>query len=320
MIEVIEGGLYTTVQDYPGRAGYWNIGIPPSGPMDAFAFRVANALVGNTESCAGLEMTALGPTLRFDQDALIALTGAGLQARLDDADVPWWEMVEARKGSVLTLRGLTGPGFRTYLAVAGGIDVPPYLGSRATFPFGHFGGYEGRHLKKGDRVATFAQESANGGTSVLDETLRPVYAKQWEIGVIPGPHEAPDLFTKADVDMFYATEWAVHYNSNRLGYRLTGPRPEFARMDGGEGGRHPSNLPDTPYAVGMVNFTGDMPVILTQDGPSLGGFVSMVTVPTAELWKVGQAKPGDKISFKKMTVDEAVSGLVQLNNVIDTLT
>ncbi len=250
---------------------------------------------------------------------MVALTGAKLQARLDDQDVPWWQAVEVGKGSVLTLRTLEGRGFRTYLAVAGGIDVPLYLGSRSTFPFGRFGGYEGRPLKKGDRVATFAPARANGGATVLPEDLRPVYGKEWEVGAVPGPHEAPDLFTDADVEMFYGTDWGVHYNSNRLGYRLVGPRPEFARGDGGEGGRHPSNLPDTPYAIGMVNFTGDMPVILTVDGPSLGGFVSMVTVPTTQLWKVGQAVPGDKIRFTHMTVEDAAHELAEHRRLLSTL-
>lgn len=319
MIDVIEGGLYTTVQDYPGRAGYWGVGIPPSGPMDSFAFCVANALVGNSETCAALEITAMGPTLRFAEDTVIALTGAKLQAKLDDAAVPWWQAIKVAKGSVLTLKTLASPGFRTYLAVAGGIDVPLYLGSRATFPFGHLGGFEGRPLKKGDRMATFAPGGAEDRARVLDEDLRPVYTKMWDVGVVTGPHEAPDFFTETDIDMFYGTEWGVHYNSNRLGYRLAGPRPEFARDDGGEGGRHPSNLPDTPYAIGMVNFTGDMPVILTVDGPSLGGFVSLATVPTTELWKVGQAMPGDKIRFRPMPVEDAALALAQFRTMLKNL-
>jgi urea carboxylase len=319
MIDVIEGGLYTTVQDYPGRVGYWGVGIPPSGPMDSFAFCVANALVGNSETCAALEITAMGPTLRFAEDTVIALTGAKLQAKLDDAAVPWWQAIKVAKGSVLTLKTLASPGFRTYLAVAGGIDVPLYLGSRATFPFGHLGGFEGRPLKKGDRMATFAPGGAEDRARVLDEDLRPVYTKVWDVGVVTGPHEAPDFFTETDIAMFYGTEWGVHYNSNRLGYRLAGPRPEFARDDGGEGGRHPSNLPDTPYAIGMVNFTGDMPVILTVDGPSLGGFVSLATVPTTELWKVGQAMPGDKIRFRPMSVEDAALALAQFRTMLKNL-
>lgn len=320
MFEVVEGGLYTTVQDYPGREGFWGVGIPPSGPMDSFAFRIANALVGNPDTYGGLEITAMGPTLAFHDDAVIALTGARMQATIDDDEVPWWQAVQVPKGGVLSLKGLQGAGFRSCLAIAGGIDVPLYLGSRSTFPFGHFGGFEGRPLAKGDQVKTFGAGERDGRpTAVLPESKRPQYAKEPEVGAILGPHEAPDLFTPADVEMFYDTEWTAHYNSNRLGYRLVGPRPEFARSDGGEGGRHPSNLPDTPYSIGMINFTGDMPIVLTVDGPSLGGFVCMATVPTTELWKIGQAMPGKKLRFKRMTVDEAVKGLYEFRGLLSSI-
>ena len=319
-VDVIDGGLYTTVQDYPGREGYWGVGIPPSGPMDSFAFRVANALVGNPETYAGLEMTASGPTLVFRGDAVIALTGAKLQGTIDDREMPWWQAIKVSEGSLLSLRGIQGHGFRSYLAIRGGIDVPLYLGSRSTFPFGGFGGYEGRPLRKGDCLRTFcADDQVLERHVVLADDLRPEYVKEWEVGVIPGPHEAPDFFTAADVDMFYSTDWAIHYNSNRLGYRLVGPSPQFARRDGGEGGRHPSNIPDTAYSIGSVNFTGDMPIILTVDGPSLGGFVCPATVPTTELWKVGQAMPGNKMRFRRMTVDEAVIGLVKLQGLLSSI-
>ncbi|HJW76482.1 MAG TPA: 5-oxoprolinase/urea amidolyase family protein [Thermoleophilia bacterium] len=316
-IEVLEGGLYTTVQDYPGRTGYWGVGIPPSGPMDSFAFRVANALVANPDTYAALEITAMGPKLAFHDDALIALTGARLQCSLDQDEVAWWQAIEVPGGSVLTLKGLQGDGFRAYLAIAGGIDVPLYLGSRSTFPFGHFGGYEGRPLQKGDVLKSFgASASVRARSVALPDSLRPHYSKVFEVGAIPGPQEAPDFFTLADVEMFYESEWTVHYNSNRLGYRLVGPRPDFAREDGGEGGRHPSNIPDTPYSVGMVNFTGDMPIVLTADGPSLGGFVCMATVATTELWKIGQAMPGNKLRFRRTTIDEAVTSMYELQGLL----
>lgn len=316
-VDVIDGGLYTTVQDYPGRDGYWGVGIPPSGPMDAFAFRVANALVGNPDAYAGLEMTATGPTLLFQQDAVIALTGAQLKGTIDDREIPWWQAFNVSKGSRLALKGVQGHGFRSYLAIRGGFDVPLYLGSRSTFPLGGFGGYEGRPIRKGDCLSTFdAADEVSDGQGVPADGLRPEYVRDLEVGVIPGPHEAPDFFTAADMDMFYTTDWVVHYNSNRLGYRLIGPNPEFAREDGGEGGRHPSNIPDTAYAIGTVNFTGTMPVILTVDGPSLGGFVCPATIPTTELWKIGQASPGCKLRFKRMAVDEAVMELLELEKVL----
>ena len=319
MIEVINAGLYTTVQDYPGRVGYWNVGIPPSGPMDALAFRIANKLVSNGDHEAGLEITAIGPALKFLSDATVALAGAKLQGTRNGKEVPWWETLYVEKGTVLSLGAVQGPGWRSYLAVGGGIDVPDYLGSKSTFPQGHFGGYEGHSLMKGDlihinkRIPEFHRHWKSAAAII------PQYETEWEVGAIPGPHAAPDFFTPVDVEVFYSTQWRVHYNSNRLGYRLEGPKPQFARKDGGEGGRHPSNVPDYAYAIGTVNFTGDMPIILTVDGPSLGGFVSLATVTTSELWKIGQAKPHDFIRFKKLTVEEAIEQLSRQEQLLQSL-
>jgi urea carboxylase len=311
MIAVIEGGLQTTVQDFPGRVGYWNIGIPPSGPMDPLAFRVANRLVGNGDDAAGLEITAKGPKLFFLKEATIALTGAELHGDIGGKELPWWEAIRVKKGDTLTLGTVKGSGFRSYLSIAGGFDVPLYLGSKATFPYGRFGGYEGRPLQAGDLLAVNEVGEKDPAQYVgrkLPYENRPNYAQEWNVGVVPGPHEAPDFFTFEDLEVFYGTPWFVHHNSNRLGYRLEGPRLQFARTDGGEGGRHPSNVNDCAYAIGTVNFTGDLPVILAVDGPSLGGFVSIATVVTSEFWKVGQAAAGNYICFKKMSYKEAYAG------------
>ena len=121
--------------------------------------------------------------------------------------------------------------------------------------------------------------------------------QDWEIQVVPGPHAAPEFFTDADLEVFYATAWEVHYNSARTGVRLLGPRPGWARSDGGDAGLHPSNIHDTPYSVGAVNFTGDLPILLGPDGPSLGGFVCPATVLSTERWKLGQLRPGDSVRF-----------------------
>lgn len=306
MINVVNGGFYTTIQDYPGRVGYWNVGIPPSGPMDSLAFRIANRLVGNSDQEAGLEITVVGPKLEFLSDAVISLTGAKIHAEINGQEVPWWEAFYVRKGSVLNTGALQGDGCRSYLAVEGGINVPEYLGSKSTFPKGGFGGYEGRPLKKGDNLHTNKNPVALNYKHKLDARYIPPYSKEWEVNTLLGPHADPDYFTTETVDMFYATSWRVHRNSNRLGYRLEGPKPQFSRKDGGEGGRHPSNLHDYAYAIGTVNFTGDMPIILTVDGPSLGGFVSMATIVTADLWKIGQAKLHDHIRFKKISVKKAI--------------
>jgi len=312
-IEVIEPGTYTTVQDYPGRVGYWDIGVPPSGPMDDWAFRVGNTIVGNVAQAAGIEATVVGPTLRFWHDAVIALTGAPTDATLDGEPVAFWTPITVKSGQTLRM-GKTLSGCRTYLAARNGLDVPVYLGSRATFALGQFGGHGGRTLRPSD-ILPIADPAAPATADLaprhapvaLPQALVPAYGKTWDIGVLYGPHGAPDFFTPASIAAFFDAEWEVHYNSNRLGIRLNGPAPEWARADGGEAGLHPSNIHDCEYAVGSINFTGDMPVILTRDGPSLGGFVCPVTIAKAELWKVGQVKPGDKIRFRPMSFDDALA-------------
>ena len=305
-IEVVAAGTYTTIQDYPGRVGHWAVGVPPSGPMDDYAFRIANRIVGNTEDAAGIECTLSGPTLRFHRECLLALTGAPAEATLDGVPVPWWVPVRAQAGQVLAI-GRARNGCRTYVAVAGGFDVPVYLGSRSTFVLGRFGGHAGRILRPGDMLPLGSQPREATLPRAAPLELVPAYGSEWQVGVLHGPHGAPDFFTEEAIATFFATAWEVHYNSNRLGVRLLGPKPSWARSDGGEAGLHPSNIHDCEYAIGAVNFTGDMPVILTRDGPSLGGFVCPVTIAKAELWKIGQAKPGDRIRFRPMSFEAALA-------------
>jgi urea carboxylase len=305
-IDVLTPGTQTTVQDYPGRTGYWDVGIPPSGPMDALAFRLANRLVGNPQQAAGLELTLNGPSLKFNHDCTIALTGAVMQAQLDGEPVEFWRSLSVKAGSVLKLGAIEGSGVRAYLAVSGGFDLPEYMGSRATFTLGQFGGHAGRALQVGDVLRIEEQTQVSEPVGVLPTALIPDHSRNWEIHVMYGPHGAPDFFTDGDIETFFATDWEVHYNSSRTGVRLIGPKPQWARSDGGEAGLHPSNIHDNAYAIGSVDFTGDMPVILGPDGPSLGGFVCPVTIISADLWKVGQLSPGDRIRFKPVTYDEAV--------------
>ena len=313
VIEVLEPGTYSSIQDYPGRLGYWDIGVPPSGPMDDFAFRLANRIVGNHADAAGLEFTLQGPTLRFHCDALIALTGAHCPATLDGAALAYWTPVPVKAGQVLKLdRAVSG--CRTYLAVRNGFDVPQYLGSRSTFALGQFGGHAGRTLRTADMLAV-SQPGLPACTTpapvslpqAAHASLIPTYGNTWNIGVLYGPHGAPDFFTPEAIEEFFAAEWEVHYNSNRLGVRLSGPKPSWTRANGGEAGLHPSNVHDCEYAIGAINFTGDFPVILTKDGPSLGGFVCPVTIAKAELWKVGQVKPGDRLRFHPIGFQQAQS-------------
>ncbi len=296
-IEVLAPGTLTTVQDWPGRLGLWDVGVPPSGPMDSLALRLANRMVGNEPGAAALEMTVTGATLRFDADAVIALAGAAMVATLDDVAIEFWRPIAVRRGSVLALGRIPGAGQRAYLAVRGGLDLPEYLGSRSTFTLGQFGGHGGRALRTGDVLRLKRDDLSLEGCAPIPARERPDYSHAWRIAVNDGPHGAPDFFTSDDIATFFATEWEVHYNSSRTGVRLIGPKPKWARADGGEAGLHPSNIHDNAYAIGSVDFTGDMPVILGPDGPSLGGFVCPVTIVDDELWKIGQLRPGDKVRF-----------------------
>ncbi|WP_111642460.1 urea carboxylase [Marinimicrobium alkaliphilum] len=331
VVEVVHPGTYTSVQDYPGRTGYWGIGVPPSGPMDDYAFRLANRIVGNHSDAAGLEFTIVGAKLRFHSDALIALTGAQTPATLDGEAMPLWQPVSVKAGQLLDV-GKATAGCRTYLAIRNGIDVPAYLGSRSTFALGQFGGHGGRILRAGDMLGISNPDfpacttpAPNYSPAPAPEAFIPAYGQndegpvEWEVGVLYGPHGAPDFFTDEAIEMFFDTAWEVHYNSNRLGIRLNGPKPTWTRNDGGEAGLHPSNIHDTEYAVGSINFTGDMPVILTKDGPSLGGFVCPVTICKAELWKVGQVKPGDKLRFKRLSFETALAMETAIDEAIDNL-
>jgi len=321
-IEVLAPGTQTTIQDWPGRTGYWAVGVPPSGPMDHLSFRLANRLVGNPEGAPALEITLSGPTLQFNCDTVICLGGADLAATIGERTVPFWQPVAVTTGEVLKLGSVTGAGARAYLSVRGGFDVPEYLGSRSTFTLGKFGGHGGRALLPGDvlHVADPEPESDASAASPLAAPLRPELTRTWEIGVLYGPHGAPDFFTEADIATFFEAQWEVHYNSNRTGVRLIGPKPQWARTDGGEAGLHPSNIHDNAYAIGTVDFTGDMPVILGPDGPSLGGFVCPATIVEAELWKLGQLRPGDKVRFKRLSPVDARAMELRQDHEVATLT
>jgi len=317
-VEVLSGGTQTTIQDYPGRVGYWNVGVPPSGPMDDVSFRLANRAVGNRQGAAALEMTVAGPTLKFLADALICLGGAVMAADIGGKEVPFWTPVEVRAGEILRIGSHYSAGCRAYLAIRGGFDVPEYLGSRATFTLGKFGGHGGRALREGD-VLHIGRGDAPNAPCAIPPHCRPAITDDWEIGVLYGPHGAPDFFTPDDIGAFFAQPWEVHYNSNRTGVRLIGPKPTWARSDGGEAGLHPSNIHDNAYAIGAVDFTGDMPVILGPDGPSLGGFVCAATLVKSELWKLGQLRPNNRIRFKRLTPDDALAAELAQERTLETL-
>lgn len=303
-VEVLSAGTQTTVQDFPGRTGYWAVGVPPSGPMDDRALRLANRLLGNDDGAAGLEITLSGPTLKFNTDAVITLAGASIDATLDGQPVPMNTVCTIAAGSTLRLSNPTGAGVRSYLCVRGGIQVPDYLGSKSTFTLGQFGGHGGRALRTGD-VLHLAPLTDTTTGATLPQALHTALTPVRELRVIYGPHGAPEYFTPGYIDTFFATDWEVHFNSSRTGVRLIGPKPEWVRESGGEAGLHPSNIHDNPYAIGAVDFTGDMPVILGPDGPSLGGFVCPVTIIEADLWQLGQLNAGDRVRFIPVDIPTA---------------
>ena len=302
-IRVVSGGTATTVQDWPGREGYWAVGVPPSGPMDDRSFRIGNLLLGNAEGEPGLEVTFTGPTLLFNADARICLTGADFGAKLDGHEVARNVPIDVAAGQILALGRVSGGGMRGYILFAGGLKVPSYLGSSSTFDLGNFGGHAARKLVAGDTLHLLEPTAIDGQGAAEVEPA--TFTNHWTIRVMYGPHGAPDFFTGDDIVSIIDAEWRVHYNSNRTGVRLVGPKPEWARNDGGEAGLHPSNIHDNPYAVGAVDFTGDMPIILGPDGPSLGGFVCPFVVIAADRWKIGQLSPGNKVRFVPVDIDQA---------------
>lgn len=302
-IEVIQSGVQTAVQDVLGRQGYWDVGVPPSGAIDGLSLNTANQLLDNPFNTAGLECVVTGPTLRFHCNSQIAITGGEMACTLDGEVQQMWQTITVNKGQTLVCGNITS-GCRSYIAIKGGIGVPEYLGSQATFSLGQFGGHAGRNLLIGDMLPIKQYDMAND-INVLPIAQRPKFDGVWQIAVMYGPHGAPDFFTDADVTQFFGHEWEVHHNSSRTGIRLVGPKPEWAREDGGEAGLHPSNIHDNAYAVGAIDFTGDMPIILGPDGPSLGGFVCLSVIVAGERWKMGQLKAGDRVQFVPINYEQA---------------
>jgi biotin-dependent carboxylase-like uncharacterized protein len=305
MFEVIVQGLETSIQDYPGRIGFWNQGFPPSGPMDSWSFRIANLLVGNDAGAAGLEAQYMGPTLKFQRDGVIAITGADMQPKLDAEPVPLWESIAVKAGQTLALTS-SKTGARSYIAISGGVDTPAWLGSRSTFHKAGVGGMQGRALQKG-QVVPVAKGKGTSGRKTKPE-CRPTFAtdKTWIIEVVAGPND--DWVDEAGHKRFLSTDWKLSSKSDRTGFRLEGPQWTFtekAFKKAPENGAEPSNIIDQGYPLGAINLAGQTPIILVNDGPSMGGFINPYTVPSATFWKLGQSKPGDIYRFKSISVEDA---------------
>ncbi|MCW2622814.1 MAG: Urea carboxylase [Frankiales bacterium] len=300
---VLEPGMQTTVQDLPGRTGLWSVGVPPSGAWDDLSASLANLAVGNAAGAALLEAVVRGPVLSFGSRTLVCVTGAAVQVTLDGRPVPPGRPVVVTPGSVLDVGPLPGPGMRAYVAVAGGLDLPAALGSRATFLLGAFGGLQGRALQAGDSLPLRSDENCAPPRDVAE--LLPQLRTSWQVRVIPGPHGAPEHLTPAGVAELFGATWQLDHRADRTGVRLVGPRPGWARTDGGDAGLHPSNVHDSAYPVGGIMLSGDTPVIVGPDGPSLGGFVVPAVVVRADRWILAQARPGDEVRLVPVTPEEA---------------
>ena len=305
MFKVIKKGLETSVQDYPGRMGFLNQGFPPSCPMDSWSFRLSNLLVGNSESSAALECQFMGPTLGFEKDCIISICGADMQPKLDGKPIPLWQSIKIKQGQVLELSYCLA-GARTYISVDGGIDTEPWLGSKSTFHKAGVGGVEGRAIQEGQLIKV-GDGNGQEGKQVKNNCKPHIQSDgNWEIEVVRGPND--DWLDEKGYKTFQNANWKMQARSDRTGLRLDGPTLTFnekATNKSPEHGYEPSNIIDQGYPIGGINLAGQTPIILVNDGPSMGGFIVPYTVPSAAFWKLGQAKPGDILKFKEVTVEQA---------------
>jgi biotin-dependent carboxylase-like uncharacterized protein len=319
VILVHDGGVATTVQD-AGRFHLYHLGMPPSGAFDGYSFRAANLLVGNDEGAAVLEATFNGPTLEFDQDAVVAITGAELPARLDGEDVPLWTAFAVHAGQVLSFDFLRA-GARAYIAVAGGIDVPVVFGSRSTYTLCAVGGLEGRPLREGDRLPIGAPDPRAPslvGRSV-DEQLRPELLRSWELRVIMGL--ADYRLDEAGRRAFLETEWSVTPAADRIGYRYKGGALSFVEREQPFGaGSDPSNVVDAPYPIGSIQVPGGVePIVLANDAVTGGGYVTIGTVISADFTRLAQSKTHDKTRFVSVTLEDALAARAERSKRLDAI-
>ncbi|KQU94586.1 allophanate hydrolase [Ensifer sp. Root31] len=316
-IKVLHHGLATTVQDL-GRPGYFHLGIPLGGAMDRYAMRAANLLVGNDEGAAGLEAVFLGPKLEFTEDTLVAVTGADMPAKVDGVEQPGWTAFPVRAGQTLTFDFLKS-GARIYIAVAGGIDVPLALGSRSTYPIGALGGYNGRPLAPGDELPVGAGNTSGKGRSVGAQ-LRRLPAAPVALRVLPGLYW--DRLSDEAKQSFFADEWKVAPEADRMGYRFRGGRKlSFVEREQPFGaGSDPSNIVDSCYPYGSIQVPGGTePIILHRDAVSGGGYFMLGTVISADMDLIGQMQPHTPTRFVEVTMDEALAARAEENDRLDAL-
>ena len=319
MIEVLKGGVQTTVQD-GGRPGYLASGYPPAGAQDYYALSIANLLVGNAltpppmsaapPGHAGLEMLIKGASLRFEVDTVFALGGADMGATLDGQPAARYRPIRAASGSVLTL-GFVKSGARGYIAIAGGIDVPLYLKSRSTFVRARRGGLDGRPLRDGDRLK-LGEPTASLDTLAqrrLPPELPPEPAEPYSIRVVLGPQDY--MFTNDSIETFLTHDWELSPVSDRMGMRLIGPplvmhdRPEYLVRDAGSG---PADIVDDVIPIGAIQVPGGIePIVMGVENPTAGGYAKIAVVISTDLGKMGQIMPRQTLRFAAVGQAEAIA-------------
>jgi len=304
--EIGNPGLATTVQDQ-GRTGHYNVGIPQSGSMDQYSAELGNALVGNTAREAVLECTYLGPVLTTDSDAVIAVTGAPVEVKVNGEPRPQWTRLQLKAGDQLSFGVIRG-GTRYYIAVQGGIDVPEVLGSRSTYSLGAIGGFKGRKLEAGDVVPVGAP--LNSGrlpqAESVPEEFRPVYAKEQEVRIVLGLYD--HRLTDEGLGNLLNEEWKVTPVADRMGLRYSGPGVKWKEREQPFGaGSDPSNIVDAGYAVGSIQIPGGtQPIILHRDAVSGGGYAMVGTVISADMDLVARAAPGTATRFVAVSLTDAL--------------
>jgi len=294
VFSVLTPGAYTTVQDY-GRYGYQQVGIPVSGALDSFAFRVANMLIGNSVNCAVLEITVMGPRLEVLREADIAITGAEMGMTLNDKPIQGWKSIRVKPGDILGINQVKS-GCRAYLAVTGGIDVPEVMGSRSTYVGGNIGGYYGRSLKQGDIIKRGKGLLLNQ-VRHLSPAVIPQYSSNIVIRAVPGPQD--DFFDEG-LKVLFESEYMVSAKADRMGYRLQGPVIKHKE-------EMPKSIISEPSVPGGIQVPADgQPIILLVE-QTVGGYTKIATVISTDLCKIAQATPGDTIRFDQVTLETAHS-------------
>ena len=292
MIRVLEPGPLTTVQD-GGRPGQLRYGIPPSGPVDRRAFVIANRLVGNDDHAAALECTLMGPRFEAHAACAIAVTGASMPVTVNGAEAPAWASVELKPGDVVKL-GAARAGVRAYLALSGGIDVPPVLGSRATYVRGRLGGLEGRALRRDDVLRLGPSPAPRRPRRAVPDAVSEL-AHEPEIRVVLGPQA--ERFTDDGIAALLGGPYEMLPQSDRMGARLRGPRVRHARGH---------DIISDGIPLGGIQVPGDgQPIVLLVDRQSTGGYTKVATVCSFDIARVGQVKPGQRLSFRAIALADA---------------